>query len=116
MHFDPDKPISVETNSSDFVSTAVMSQYDVTNVLRPVTYFFKKHSPAEGNYEIYDKELLAIIQAFVEWRAELEATISPVSVITDHRNLEYFMTTNLFNRRQARWSEILSRFNFVLTY
>ncbi|KAG0158110.1 hypothetical protein PDIDSM_5623 [Penicillium digitatum] len=50
------------------------------------------------------------------WRPELEGTPSPVKVITDHRNLEYFTTTKLLNRRQARWSEFLSRFNFKITY
>ncbi|KAG0160840.1 hypothetical protein PDIDSM_8371 [Penicillium digitatum] len=77
---------------------------------------FSRKTAAECNYEIYDKELLAIIRCFEEWRPELEGTPSPVKVITDHRNLEYFTTTKLLNRRQARWSEFLSRFNFKITY
>jgi hypothetical protein len=84
--------------------------------LRPVAFFSKKHSVTECNYEIYDKELLAIIRCFEEWRPELEGTGSPIKVITDHRNLEYFTTTKLLNRRQARWSEFLSRFNFKITF
>lgn len=115
MHFDPDKPIIMETDVSDFVSAAVMSQHDDTNILRPVPYFSKKHLPAECNSEIYDKKLLPIIQAFEEWRAELESTISPVSVITDHRNLEYFMTNKFLNRQLGRWSEFVSCFNFIIT-
>jgi hypothetical protein len=51
-HFDPDKPIVVETDASDFVSGGVLSQLDEENVLHPVAYFSKKHSPAECNYEI----------------------------------------------------------------
>ncbi|KAI1000573.1 hypothetical protein K3495_g7621 [Podosphaera aphanis] len=73
-------------------------------------------SPAESNYEIYDKELLAIVQAFEEWRPELEGSPSPVNVITDHKALEYFMKSRLRSRRQARWSEFLSRFNFKICY
>lgn len=73
-------------------------------------------SPAEANYEIYDKELLAIVQAFEEWRPELEGSPSPVEVITDHKALEYFMRSRLLSRRQARWSEFLSRFNFKICY
>ncbi|KAI0994899.1 hypothetical protein K3495_g13280 [Podosphaera aphanis] len=42
--------------------------------------------------------------------------MAPISVISDHKNLEYFMTTKTLNRRQARWSEFLSRFNFVISY
>ena len=37
-------------------------------------------------------------------------------VFTDHKNLEYYNTTQLLNRRQARWAEILSQFNFKNVY
>ena len=115
-HFDWEKPVILETDSSDYVSAGVLSQYDQTDVLRPVAFFSKRHTATECNYEIYDKELLAIIRCFEEWRPELEGTASPIKVITDHRNLQYFTTTKLLNRRQARWSEFLSRFNFVITF
>lgn len=59
---------------------------------------------------------MAIIRCFEEWRPELEGAPSPIRVITDHKNLEYFTTTKLLNRRQARWSEFLSRFNFKISY
>ncbi|KAG0154825.1 hypothetical protein PDIDSM_395 [Penicillium digitatum] len=66
----------------------------------------------------WSKEIVLETDAYdsLEWRPELEGTPSPVKVITDHRNLEYFTTTKLLNRRQARWSEFLSRFNFKITY
>ncbi|KAI0993448.1 hypothetical protein K3495_g14736, partial [Podosphaera aphanis] len=115
-HFDPEKEIIVETDASDYVSAGILSQYDENKVLRPVAYFSKKHSPSECNYEIYDKELLAIIRAFEEWRPELEGAAHPIAVISDHKNLEYFMSTKQLNRRQARWAEYLSRFNFVIKY
>ncbi|KAL2891726.1 Retrotransposable element Tf2 155 kDa protein type 1 [Ceratocystis lukuohia] len=115
-HFNWDKDIILETDASDYVSAGVMSQYDDDGSLRPVAFFSKKHSAAECNYEIYDKELLAIIRCFEEWRPELEGAPSPVKVITDHRNLEYFMSTKQLNRRQARWFEFLSRFNFHIVY
>ena len=73
-------------------------------------------SPAECNYEIYDKKLLAIINAFELWKSELEGTEEPVQVITDHKNLKYFMSNKLLNRRQAKWSEFLFRFNFEIIY
>jgi hypothetical protein len=60
-HFDPDRDVIVEMDASDYVSASVLSQYDDDNVLHPVAYFSKKHSPAECNYEIYDKELMAIV-------------------------------------------------------
>ena len=116
MRFDPEKEILVETDASDYVSAGILSQRDDDNVLRPVAFFSKKHSTAECNYEIYDKELLAIIRAFEEWRPELEGSAFPIQVLSDHKNLEYFMSTKKLSRRQARWSEFLSRFNFVITY
>jgi hypothetical protein len=103
-HFDPDQDVIVETDASDYVSTGVLSQYDDDNVLHPVAYFSKEHSPTECNYEIYDKELIAIVQAFKEWRPELQSGINPIYVLSDHKNLEYFTTTTLLNRCQARWS------------
>ena len=66
MHFDAEREIIVETDASDYVSAGMMSQYDDNGVLHPVAYFSKKHSPAECNYEIYDKELMAIIRCFEE--------------------------------------------------
>jgi hypothetical protein len=68
------------------------------------------------NYEIYDKELLAIISTFEEWRLELEEAVHPISVISDHKNLKYFMTTKQLNWQQVRWAKYHSQFNFVIIY
>lgn len=66
-----------------------------------MAYFSKKYSPAECNYEIYDKELMAIIRAFEEWRPHLESAKGVIEVLSDHKNLEYFSTTKLLNRRHS---------------
>jgi len=68
----------------------------------------------ERNYEIHDKEMLAIIHALEEWRHFLEGATYPVEIWTDHKNLEYFMTAKKLNHRQACWSLHLARFNFLL--
>jgi hypothetical protein len=65
-HFDHDWEVIVETDTSDYISAGILSQYDDEGVLYPVAFFSKKHSPAKCNYEIYDKELMAIIRAFEE--------------------------------------------------
>jgi hypothetical protein len=85
-------------------------------VLHPIAFYLKKITPAECNYEIYDKELLAIVLCLKEWTAELEISQEVVKILCDHWNLEYFMSTKKLNRRQARWSEFLSRFNFNIVY
>jgi hypothetical protein len=115
-HFDYDCEIIVETDTSDYVSAGMLSQYDDDGILHPVAFFSKKHSPAECNYEIYDKELMAIVRAFEEWRPELEGVLHPIQVLSNHRNLEYFMSTKLLNHHQTHWAEYLSRFNFKIVY
>ena len=66
MHFGPEKKIVVEVDASDWLVGGVLSQHDDEEILRPVAFFSKKHSPAEVNYEIYVKELMAIVRAFDE--------------------------------------------------
>jgi hypothetical protein len=64
----------------------------------PVAFLSKSMTPVERNYEIHDKEMLAIIQAMEEWRHFLEGAEHKFEVWTDHKNLEYFMTAKKLNR------------------
>lgn len=115
-HADPNKPFIMETDGSDFAVGAVLSQQGLDGILHPVAFYSRKLSPAEINYEIYDKELLAIVAAFEHWRNYLYGAAHPVKVYTDHRNLLYYTTTRKLNRRQARWSIFLAEFDFVITF
>jgi len=117
-HFTPGRQLYLETDSSDHVNAGVLSQMGDDGLLHPVAFYSSKLTPQECNYEIYDKELLAIVRAFEEFRPELSSAEpdQPTEVLTDHRNLEYFMTTKQLNRRQARWNEFLSGFNFKIAY
>src|SRR3954452_18845774 len=73
--------------------------------------------PAKLNYDIYDKEMLAIILSLGEWWADLESLQEmPFLIYSDHQVLEYFMTTKKLSARQARWAEYLSRYHFKLAY
>ena len=101
-HFDPNKEIIVETDASDFAIGAILSQ-EHDGHLHPVAFMSRKMNEYEINYEIYDKEMLAIVAAFKDWRHYLEGSMHPIKVYTDHKNLEYFETKQLIlNRRQAR--------------
>ncbi|KAI0992257.1 hypothetical protein K3495_g15929 [Podosphaera aphanis] len=115
-HFDPGRQTVLETDASDFVTAAVLSQYDTSAVLRPVVFMSKKKLPAECNYDIYDKELLAIVNSFETWTTELGSVDASTLVLTDHKNLEYFTTTKKLNRRQARWNELLSEYDFKIVF
>ena len=101
-HFDPSKQNFVEIDSSNYVNAGVLFQLDDEGVLHPVAYFSRKMALAECNYKIYDKELLAIIWCFEEWWPELEGTGLPVKVFTDHKGLEYFMSTKKLTPRQVK--------------
>ena len=115
-HFDPTKQCFVETDSFDYVNAGVLSQMDEDGLLHLVTYFSRRIAPTECHYEIYDKKLLAIIQYFKKWRPELEGTGLLVKVLTDHKRLEYFMTTKKLIPQQIKWAEFLLEFNFVISY
>jgi len=94
------EPFRIEADSSDFASGAVLSQQlPGEEKWYPVAFYSKSLSLVERNYEIHDKEMLAIIRALEEWRHFLEEARHPVEIWTDHKNLEYFMTAKKLNRR-----------------
>jgi hypothetical protein len=112
---DNSSPFRIEADSSDFATGAVLSQQTPEDgKWHPVAFLSKSLSAVERNYEIHDKEMLAIICAMEEWRHFLEGAEHQFKVWTDHKNLEYFRTAKKLNRRQARWSLFLARFNFTL--
>jgi transposase InsO family protein len=113
---DESQPFVLEVDASDFGVAGVLSQYDANQDLRPVAFYSRQMIPAERNYEIYDKELLAIHECFREWRHLLQGAQHRVTVLTDHNNLKYFMSTKQLTRRQARWAEFMAEFDFVLTH
>jgi transposase InsO family protein len=114
-HPDPRLPFIVETDASDFAIGAVLSQ-PVDNATHPVAFYSRKLLPAELNYTVHDKELLAIVAAFQVWRHYLVGTPHQIQVFSDHRNLAFFQTRRTLKQRHARWAELLSEFDFTLAY
>jgi hypothetical protein len=106
----------METDALDFALGAVLSQKGDGKRLHPITFYSKKNSAAEINYDIHDKEFLTIVDSFQKWHHLLEGASHLVIVYIDHKNLEYFMTARVLNRHQAHWNMSLSRFDFVITY
>jgi len=113
--FYPDRKTGIETDASDFALGYILSQY-LGKLLHPVAFHSEKLNDAERNYEIHDRELLAILEAFHEWKHYLLGVDEPVTVYTEHQNLQYFLTTKLWNPRQIRWAQWLANFNFKIVY
>jgi RNase H-like domain found in reverse transcriptase/Reverse transcriptase (RNA-dependent DNA polymerase)/Integrase zinc binding domain/Chromo (CHRromatin Organisation MOdifier) domain/Integrase core domain len=115
-HFDISQPAVVEVDASDQAEGGILSQVGEDGKLHPCAFYSRKFTPAELNYEIYDKELMSIVDGLNEWRHHLEGSGQQVKIYTDHKNLLWFTETKRYNRRQARWAEQLSRFDFTITY
>lgn len=115
--YDPDRETRLEPDSSGWASGGVLTQRDTTlQAWRPVAFFSARHSPAECNYDIHDKELLAVVKCVKEWNSELRGLSKPFTILTDHKNLEPFMVKRLLNERQVRWAELLAPFSFQLQH
>jgi len=107
----------VEVDASNSGLGAVLSQRQGNPPkLYPCAYHSRKLNAAEKNYDVGDRELLAMKAAFKEWRHWLEGAMHPFVVLTDHKNLKYLRTAKRLNPRQARWSLFFSLFNFTVTY
>jgi len=109
------EPFWVEVDSLDFATGVILSQQSTADgKWHPIAFYSKSLSFVERNYEIHDKEMLAIIRALEEWMHFLEGVTHLVEIWTDHKNLEYFMMAKKLNRCQAHWSLHLARFDFLL--
>jgi hypothetical protein len=115
-HWIPDMPQIIETDASDYAIAAIHSIWTPDGELHPVAFHSRTLRPTKCNYDMHNKELLAIFKAFKIWRHHLEGYTSPVEVFTDHKNLEYFSTSKTLTRQQARWSEYLKAFNLSLHF
>jgi hypothetical protein len=113
---DLEKLFIIEADAFDFALGSILSQIGDDDKLHPVAFNSTKFEPAEINYEIHDKELLAILDSFEQWRHFLEGSPHQIIVYNDHKNLTYFQNARVLNRRQARWAQFLTRFNFIITY
>jgi len=83
---------------------------------RLVAFISKSLSDTERNYEIHNKEMLAVVRCLEAWRHFLEGATVKFEIWTDHKNLEYFMKAQKLNQRQAKWALYLFRFNFMLKH
>jgi len=113
---DIDKKMRMEVDASDYAMGSVLSMECGDRLWWPVAFLSKSLNEMVRNYEIHDKEMLAIIRGLEAWRHLLEGAQYKFEIWTDHKNLEYFMKVQKLNRRQARWALYLSQFDFILKH
>jgi len=97
IHVDPSKPFVLKTNTSNFALGDIFSQLEKDKLFHLVGFRFRKFSHAEINYKIHDKEFLAIVDAFEEWRHLFEKVQYESVVYYDHKNVQYFMMACVLN-------------------
>jgi hypothetical protein len=115
-HFDPTRPLTLQTDVSDYAIGAVCSQPNDLGILLPLGYFSRKLKEAELNYDVHDKELLAIVDGLNKWSTYCKSTHHTITILSDPKNLEYWHMKKDLNLRQARWGEQLANYDFVITY
>ena len=105
------KPFELVADASITAVGAVLLQEG-----HPVAYYSRKLTPAEVDYHTTDQELLAVMDALAAWRCYLEGGPYNFTIVSDHHPLIYLQTQPDLSRRQARWVEILQRYNFDWVY
>jgi RNase H-like domain found in reverse transcriptase len=115
-HYKPVCPLVIGTDASDYALAAILSQVELNGEIHLVTSLSWTFLDTKLNYDTHDKELMVIYEAFKAWRHYLKGTEVSIDVVMNHKNLEYFCTTQILSRRQARWSTFLSRFNMAIRF
>ena len=118
-HYDPTQPVRLETDVSGFALAGVMSQPNPDPAQahwHPVAFWSRKMTPAKRNYRAGDLEMLAIVAACRQWRHYLKGAKGTITVLTDHANLQTFLSNEELNRRHAQWWEKLSGFVLRIKY
>ena len=86
----------------DYALTAFLFIVDEENKVHSVAFYSYTFTVVELNYNIYDKELLAIFEVFKIWQHYLEGLAYPINIVIDYKNLEYFSTTKMLTWRQVQ--------------
>ena len=115
-HFELDDPIILQTDASGIPIGGILNQYDNFGILRLVNFDSPQFSGAKWNYDTYNCKLLAIVETMKQWDHNLEGATHMVLTQCDDKKVEYFQTSIVLFRRQARWAEIISLYNVIVEH
>jgi len=111
---DYNRPFMLIMDASNYVTGAILEQNDALGRSHLVAYYSKSLQPAERNYKIHNKELLAIVQALKHFCHYLQGNVHQTKIFLDHANLKYFTTKQMLTHRQAHWSILLGTYDYVI--
>ena len=111
---DPSLPYTLNCDACDYATGATLQQ-DHGNGLQPVAYRSRKLTPAERNYDVREKEFLALVDACSHWRQYLHGT-QPFRLLSDHDSLKYHRTMPNLSGRLARWIEKMAEFDYTIEH
>lgn len=113
---DQDNAFFLSTDASDHAMGGMLFQEDITGQLRVVGFYSHNFSTSEQNYDVFDKELLAILNCLRHWRRYLEGTSEPIIIYSDHKNLTTFSTQKKRKQRHHRWEEESNKYHFQIKH
>ena len=121
-----DKKFFLQVDTSAYSMGTVLSQEGETmtpslkkwkkTVLHPVAYYSATFTPTEQNYNIYNRELLAVIKALYHWHPYLAWTREPFTILTDHTNLTYWKSPRKLDQRHAQSHVDLEEYDFEMVH
>src|SRR6266550_4311458 len=122
---DFDKKFYLQTDAFAYGMGAILSQEgeltpslakQTKPTLHPTAYYSAMFTPTERNYDIYKRELLAVMKSLAHWRPYLGWTKEPFTIMTDHANLQYWKSPRNLNRRTARWHADLQEYDYEIQH
>jgi hypothetical protein len=105
---------TIDCDASAYAIGTVLQQGDEKGKLHPVAFLSRTLDTMQRNWDIYDKELFAIVHALTTWRPYLVGNLHKTLINTDHNNLTYFKVARKLNQKQACWMQELAEFDFEL--
>ena len=110
------KKFYLQVDTSAYGVGAVLSQKGDNmarkSQLQPIAFYSATFTPTERNYDIYERELLAVMKSLAHWRPYLGWTKFPFTILMDHANLQYWKSPQNLNRRTARWHADLQEYDY----
>ena len=107
-------PFTIDCNASAYAVGTVLQQGGEKGKLHPITFLSQTLDATQGNWDIYNKELFAVVHALETWRPYLVGSAHKILINTNHNNLTYFKAARKLNQQQARWMQELAKFDFKL--